>query len=482
MSFGPAPPFVPGDRRELLFTPGPRLGWMFRDRRELASPYPEPRPAEQLFQAQAAARLMSAEQALARAWRWVAVPSLVLALVLVLAVGCAGSWGGSSIKGAALTITVLCGPGLVWTACCRVRCDRARTRATGAEYRQALAAWSQRAARHEAAELARLAGVPEWGSVTSPASRTDIFGGTRAGWQALLTVHGASMLAERRLLAIDLTGQDATSGLVAAASATRVSVVTRCLPRDLAPRGPLAGLSPAQLASAIAAAMHAGGPPGAPARCTCVALVTAAPDGAEELLQSLIADWLTRHVSTSAGNAPAVIIAGADAIARSRQERLADACERRGVPLTLMFRHLPDDDTASVGRGTAAFMRLANQAEAERAATSIGRGHTFVLSSYTARTTGTGTSRGRPSSSSPAERSSRGTARPRQRSHSFDVEPVVLRNLPEHALLLADRSGTDLRLRAIECDPSIITLPGASTEPLPPPDSPDSPRVSPPAP
>ena len=25
---------------ELLFTPGPRLGWVFRDRRELALPYP----------------------------------------------------------------------------------------------------------------------------------------------------------------------------------------------------------------------------------------------------------------------------------------------------------------------------------------------------------------------------------------------------------------------------------------------------------
>jgi hypothetical protein len=46
-----------------------------------------------------------------------------------------------------------------------------------------------------------------------------------------------------------------------------------------------------------------------------------------------------------------------------------------------------------------------------------------------------------------------------------------LQNLPEFALLLADRSGTDLQLRAIECDPSIITLAGASTEPLPPPDS-----------
>jgi hypothetical protein len=34
--------------------------------------------------------------------------------------------------------------------------------------------------------------------------RTDIFGGTLAGWQALLTVHGASILAQRPLLTVDL--------------------------------------------------------------------------------------------------------------------------------------------------------------------------------------------------------------------------------------------------------------------------------------
>jgi hypothetical protein len=47
MSLQPAP--APGGPvpvgRQLLFTPGPRLGWVFRDRRETALPYPEPRPA-----------------------------------------------------------------------------------------------------------------------------------------------------------------------------------------------------------------------------------------------------------------------------------------------------------------------------------------------------------------------------------------------------------------------------------------------------
>ncbi|MFZ0166215.1 MAG: hypothetical protein WAL12_21755, partial [Trebonia sp.] len=48
-SAGPAPPAG----QDLLFTPGPRLGWVFRDRRELAAPYPEPEPSPHAVHAQA---------------------------------------------------------------------------------------------------------------------------------------------------------------------------------------------------------------------------------------------------------------------------------------------------------------------------------------------------------------------------------------------------------------------------------------------
>jgi len=613
----PAQP-APADSRELLFTPGPRLGWVFRDRREMVAPYPEPGPSPQLFRAQAADGLAAAEQSLARAWRWGAMPSLVLALILALAVGCAASVPGTSLKESAVTIIVLCGPGLAWTAWCWARRGQARARAGGGEYQQALAAWSQRAAQHEGAQLTRLASLPEWGSVASPASRTDVFGGTLAGWQGLLTVHGASLLADRQLLAIDLTGQHAASALTAAASATSIDTATFYLPQDLARSGLLAGLSPADLASAIAEAAHAGDPagargdravdtwivqqlagaltrgtvtprrlaaaaraalghpapagllspaeydliagalfppgyrqeitgslvrldavlaglaahgsegwPSAPARCTALAMDTAARGSAEEVLRSLIITWLTVHVSTSAGSTPAVVIAGADAITRPHLERLADACERRGVPLTLMFRHLRDDATAIVGSGTAAFMRLANHHEAEQAATYIGRRHTFVVSSYTAtrggsqtategssdghgtsdsrgkartsgwqgggllgggtdsggrtRSTGSGTSRSWSSSWSQADGTSWSGAQTWQRAYEYRVEPTVLQNLPEHALLLADRSGADLQLRAIECDPSIISLPGVSTGPLPHPGSVQHASVLPPA-
>ena len=608
MSFQPVPhapgPAPPG-RQQLLFTPGPRLGWVFRDRRELAVPYPEPQPSPQVFQSQAATRAATADQALARAWRWVGRPSIALAVLLAVLAGCEKSASGSFNPGlTAVTIIVLCGPGLAYTGWCWLRRDQARDVTPADEYQQVLAEWGQRAAEHETAELVRLGNQPEWGSVISPGSRTDVFGGTLAGWQALLVVHGASILAERQLLAVDLTGQHAADMLTAAARAHQVDSVTYHLPHDLGRCGLLTELSPAQLADAVAEAMHAGDPGGArsdraidarvvhqlagalarggvtprrlaaaahtvlgypvpggllsageheliagalfplgyreqvtanlirldavvsdlaayggdgwptqQARYTCLTMDTAARSASEEVLSSLIVQWLTVQVTTSAGYAPAVIIAGADDITHPHMERLADACERRGVPLTLMFRHLRDDTAAFLGSGTAAFMRLVNHAEAEQAASYIGRRHTFVVSSFTAtrgsnqtstrgggdgygtsdsrsdartrgwqdgglfssgttsggrtRTAGTGISRNWSSNWSQADGTSWSDAETRQRTYEYAVEPALLQNLPEYALLLADRSGRNLQLHAVECDPSIINLPGASTAPLP---------------
>ncbi len=612
MSFQPVPHRagpVPADRRELLFTPGPRLGWVFRDRRELAVPYPEPEPSQQVIQTRASEQAAAAERALATAWRWVGKPSIALAVILAILAGCAKSVSGSFNLGlTAITALVLCGPGLAYAGWCWLRREQARDLTPEQEYQHAQAGWNQRAAGHQAAELARLANQPEWGSVTCPGQRTDIFGGTLAGWQALLTVHGASILAERQLLAVDLTGQQATATLTAAAQHNQIESVTYHLPHDLGRCGLLTELSPAQLAGAIAEAMHAGAPGGAradrtvdarllhqlagalsrgrvtlqrlaaavraavgfrvpdgllsaaetesiagvlfppgyreqvtanlirldavlaelaaygsdgwpsrQARYTCLTMETAARSASEEVLSSLIAQWLTVQVASSAGSAPAVIIAGADEITRPQLERLASTCERRGVPLTLMFRHLREDTIAIAGSGTAAFMRLANHDEAAHAATYIGRRHTFVVSSFTAtrggnqtsthgggdsygindsrgdartrgwqsegvlggghtsggrtRTTGTGTSSSWTASWSQADGTSWSDAETRQRAYEYAIEPAVLQNLPECALLLADRSGATLQLRAVECDPAIITMPGASTAPLPPPGS-----------
>ena len=96
-----------------------------------------------------------------------------------------------------------------------------------------------------------------------------------------------------------------------------------------------------------------------------------------------------------------------------------------------------------------------------QAAAYIGRRHTFVVSSYTA-------TRGGWSQSGGAYWSDTET---RQRGYEYAVEPTALQNLPDCALLLADRDGGSLRLHAVECDPAIITLAGASTAPLPQPAS-----------
>jgi hypothetical protein len=220
------------------------------------------------------------------------------------------------------------------------------------------------------------------------------------------------------------------------------------------------------------------------------------------MLTALAIQWLTVQVSASRASAPAVIIAGADEITRPHLERLSDACERRGVPLTVMFRHLEkrEDTLHMLGGGTAAFMRLGNHDEAEQAASYIGRQHKFVLSQLTAtsggnqsltrsdtqgygdsdtssrswqefhlgpgsRSRGTSTSRNWSTAQSWADGTSWSDAVTTQRVYEYAVEPTVLQNLPDHALLLAGRGPAGPRLQAVECDPAIAALPGVSTRP-----------------
>ena len=609
---GPEPAgSAPGevDSRRLLFTGGPRLGWAFRDRRELVPAYPEPKPGPETIQSAAAARTAAADARLARAWKWAGKPSIALALVLVLLAACArttGSGGFSPLL-ALITGIVVCLPGLGYTGWCWLERDKARDIPPDQAYWQALSSWEQRAAEHQGAELARLAGQPEWGSVPVPPRRTDVFGGTLSGWQSLLAVHGASLLAGRPLLIADLTGLNPAAPLLSLAGGAGIGCVTWQLPADLGRSGILAGLAPAQMASAVAEALHAGTPGGArteratdtsileqlagiltpagvtiprlaaavraalgqpagpvlsaaeqeaitgslfppggardqaapglarlnavlpglaakagegwparPASCTCLTVGAAQRDAGTEVLAALLVRWLAVQVSTAQGAVPAVIVAGADQVTAPHLEQLADACELRGVPLTLLFRHLRGDAAQLLGGAAAtAFMRLGNHTEAEQAAAYLGRHHTFAVSSFTAtrggsqtsttgggsghgtgesasssrnkgwqdtgffgssgshsggksRTTGTSTSRNWSENWSSADGTNWSDAQGVQRVYEYRVEPAVLQDLPEQALLLADRGSGTLRLRAVECDPSIITLPGASTTPLPP--------------
>lgn len=266
---------------------------------------------------------------------------------------------------------------------------------------------------------------------------------------------------------------------------------------------------------------------------TCMALASEGNNAATDFLTDLLVQWLTHRIAAEPYTTePEVIVVGVDAVRLRHLERLSDACERRGIRTTLMFRNLRGEAENFIGRGIAGFMRLGNAAEAGRAADHIGREHKFVISQVTAsvgsnetRTTGDSwghsetmgvnvgtsvgwnrnwgsssnrkaellapdeslnsskgysksenTNEGRNWSSSRnwsatrsfAEGTNWSEAKTNQRVQEYLVEPNVLQNLPEHAMLLIQpqRGQEHPSLVPVEFDPAIVTLPGVSMEPL----------------
>jgi hypothetical protein len=528
----------------------------------------------------------------------------MVAVALLALAGCAKAINPAAHPaGAVIAAIVVSVPGLAWTGWRWRQHLQARTADPRQLYAQAHREWEQRAAEHVRAGLASMAHLPQWGSAVPPARRTDIFGGTLAGWQSLLTVHGASLLAGQPLLVADLSGQLPSGPLAALARQAGIPTAAYLLPGDLDRSGLLArltsdqfadalieaihagspatradravdvrvleqltaavsdgGFTPARLAAAVQAALghpvppgllaepetdlitgslfpdgsrpqimpnlirldaflsglarHVGtGPPVAPpaAYCTCLAIAPGAHSARTEMLTALVIEWLTVQVTSSTATTPAVIIAAADEITRPHAERLAGACEQRGVPLTLLFRHLREDTALGmIGSGSTAFMRLGNHAEAEQAATFIGRQHTFVLSGFTvtnggsqssshsatqsrgtAQSRGISRTRGWTEDHLEARSASGGSTRSREHStntswstglseedsvnwsdavtaervYEYAVEPHVLQNLPDNALLLITRNPGN-PLQPVECQPDIITLPGVASTPL----------------
>lgn len=469
-------------RRALLFTGGRRLGWQFRDRMSLSRPFPEPEPDRAAFWGPAQQRAANAQRAYRRSrpFGGVSIGCGGLFLLFVI-VSVSGYWAGPSSFFTLVVLgfftLVVFGTAPVVMIVLRQRARQAAAVQPDLLYQRELAAWRQRYEEWHQSERARLDGVIEWGHVGA-ARRTDIFGGGVYAQEALLTTHGTSVLAEKPLLLIDLTGDLVCRELTEVARAAGVPVNAWLLPSDLSAAGVLAGLSSAQFADALAESMHAGAQDGArtdravdtrvldhlhtalggdvtpvrllaavraalgtvaadaaitpqeqsviagqlfpeayrkqvtpnlvrieafladlaryaphdtaprspadPAYFTCLAAEPGARSARGELLTALIIQWLTVQVTRTNADTPAVIVAGADEITRPHLERLAAACERARVPLTFVFKHLRDDalDLAG-GAGATGFMRLGNHREAEQAATLIGKGHRFTLSSFT---------------------------------------------------------------------------------------------------
>ncbi|TDC79630.1 PspC domain-containing protein [Actinomadura sp. 7K507] len=469
-------------RRERLFSPEPRLGWVFRDRWWFLRPFPEAPPRQQVLPDYLARRVRETEQlARRRLSRTLPISGGIAAVLLLYGACSAGSSPADMTApiGALLLAVIVAAPGTALTSWAVRQRQHARQayelaqQQIGSGYQEQTRQWQARKHAHDSAERARLDGLPEWGAAPRPGRRLDVFGGTLWAWEALLTTYGASTLAVQPLLVLDLSREVISRELVELSRAAWMGVDAQLLPSRQASSTLLRDMSPQDLVDAIVESMHGGTPDAVRADrsmddriltkvcgalgddvtlgriaaalralmgepddgdvltrderrhiagelftveyrrqahaslsriesyvhpledlgtepskdgtgyLTCIALDSQARNVRSELLTDLIVQWVTHRITASRDSTPALIVVGADELARRHLERLSDACERRGVPLTLLFRRLRETSAEMIGGGAVAFMRLGNHEDASRAADFIGRDHRFILSQIT---------------------------------------------------------------------------------------------------
>jgi len=128
----------------------------------------------------------------------------------------------------------------------------ARHAAELADYERSKIAWQN-------SEAERIAAAPRWLQVAAheDISRLDVFGGTPLGRQNLLAGVGQRLLAERAVIVLDLSQDQVSAGLVAAAARDGISCQDYLLPRDLAGTPLLGGLTGDEIASLIVEVLHA---------------------------------------------------------------------------------------------------------------------------------------------------------------------------------------------------------------------------------
>jgi hypothetical protein len=242
------------------------------------------------------------------------------------------------------------------------------------------------------------------------------------------------------------------------------------------------------------------GPAGAD--LTCLIAEGAGGHAQNELLKDLMVQWLTRQVRNGSTPMGSLVVLGADEVNHRAIERLSTLCERRGVRLVLFFSHLREESLHTIGGGEVALMRLGNHQEASQAAEFIGKGHKFVLSQLTRTLGGNethtladtygesetqggsknksfgrhGTTRSYGSNwsktrnwsqtESTAQGSNWSDASSMQRVYEYSLEPRVLQDLPEYAMVLVKGDGRGSVIQAVEVDPAIVTLPRVSMTPI----------------
>jgi hypothetical protein len=130
-------------------------------------------------------------------------------------------------------------------------------------YEAECAWWEQRRAQFDAAERERVSGYLEWGAALLPPStrRVDIVGGSVWGWEALLTVMGASMLRTRGAMTlVDFSGEAVCHELVWLARAVSVDVTAVRLPDRMGETTLLSGIDGRGLVDSLVEAMHGDAP------------------------------------------------------------------------------------------------------------------------------------------------------------------------------------------------------------------------------
>ncbi len=457
-----------------LFTAQERWGWEPREAAVTVEPFPHPRPVPYLPWPDWAPE-MAARQARAGGQRAAMILAGGLAVLLALVIaGWQPDWAlNLLVVGCTIGYLGAIHPRDVqrqaeashgrWLADCVAAQDR---------WQRALQSWTAARDEHRRRQLERQPAAAEWAALAPDArrERTDVYGGTTYGWEALVTSAGTAMLgAGARLTVVDLSQEQVAAELLQLAERAGIAAELILLPEQMA-RLEL----PARASSGLRVA----------------ALTAASPPPLGDVLADLLARLLMEGVGdedAGGDTAPRAVlmVIGADPLRRSQLERLAQLARRRGVRQVSLFGHLRDDAVELLGGGAALLMRLDDPREAASAAERAGRGQRVLLHQLTRSTSEAVTHEpwllpfpgaGRPgyqSSRSRAWGRSRGLSGgaggpPSQRQlHEVVVEPRLLRSLPETAFLLVEpevgRPGARVRLG--DCNPDILTLANVAAVP-----------------
>lgn len=259
-----------------LFAPGERLGWVFQDRRLRMQEFPERRPPLPVIHREPLDRLDRAETGLpGRVTR-----ALVWGLLGTVLAGAGwyvyGLRSAVDLRVAAVSAAVplLVGGLVAWSQLWRRRSAAEALEmhrlAVKDAYVDEVAAWQRRRDAFVARQLSEINRLDEWAAAPPPdgVRRLDVFGGTLAGWQGLLTVLGTSLLPGRPVTVVDLSREDVSAELGFLAARHGLTTATVALPADLPRCDLLAGLAPDEIVDVLVESMYHGTAEDRPSRST----------------------------------------------------------------------------------------------------------------------------------------------------------------------------------------------------------------------